>query len=76
MSSSWPISLQVGDISLRPLRFRDRAQWNQVRVENRDWLSQWEATIPHTGDDSYKELPSFFEMVKILNHEARHGRSF
>jgi len=76
MSSSWPIEIKGEGIALRPLRFRDRAKWNQVRVENRDWLSQWEATIPLTGDDSYKELPSFFEMVKILNHEARHGRSF
>jgi len=76
MKSSWPIQIKGEEISLRPLRFRDRAKWHQVRVENRDWLSQWEATIPLTGDDSYKELPSFFEMVKILNHEARQGRSF
>jgi ribosomal-protein-alanine N-acetyltransferase len=76
MSSSWPIEIKGVGIALRPLRFRDRAKWNQVRVENRDWLSQWEATIPLIGPESYTELPSFFEMVKILNHEARHGRSF
>jgi len=75
MKNSWPISITGHDIALRPLRFRDRAQWNQVRVENRDWLTQWEATIPLTGDESYKELPSFFEMVRILNHEARNARS-
>jgi ribosomal-protein-alanine N-acetyltransferase len=76
MKNSWPIEINGQDISLRPLRFRDRAQWNRVRAENREWLSPWEATIPPTSDDSYKELPSFFEMVKILNHEARNGRSF
>ena len=75
MKNSWPIEITGQDISLRPLRFRDRAQWNRVRAENREWLSPWEATIPLTSDDSYKELPSFFEMVKILNHEARNGRS-
>ena len=75
MKNSWPIEIKGQDISLRPLRFRDRAQWNRVRAENREWLSPWEATIPLTSDDSYKELPSFFEMVKILNHEARNGRS-
>jgi len=46
MKTSWPIEIHGVDISLRPLRFRDRAQWNRVRAENRDWLSPWEATIP------------------------------
>jgi len=76
MKSSWPIEIHGHDISLRPLRFRDRSQWNRVRVENREWLSPWEATIPQSGEESYNQLPSFFEMVKILNHEARNGRSF
>jgi len=75
MKNTWPIEIKGQDIFLRPLRFRDRAQWNRVRTENREWLSPWEATIPLTSQESYKELPSFFEMVKILNHEARNGRS-
>lgn len=76
MRSRWPIEIAGQEITLRPLRFRDRAQWNRVRVENREWLSPWEATIPPVGTESYSELPSFFGMVKILNHEARNGRSF
>jgi ribosomal-protein-alanine N-acetyltransferase len=76
MKSKWPIEIKGHEILLRPLRFRDRAKWNQVRVENRDWLSPWEATMPNSGEESYSQLPSFFEMVKILNYEARHGRSF
>lgn len=76
MKSSWPIEIHGHEISLRPLRFRDKAQWNRVRAENRDWLSPWEATIPQSGEDSYSQLPSFFEMVRILNSEARNGRSF
>ncbi len=75
MKSSWPIEINGHDISLRPLRFRDKTQWNRVRAENRDWLSPWEATIPHSGEESYNQLPSFFEMVRILNTEARSGRS-
>ena len=75
MNNRWPVLLQDQDIYLRPLRFRVRVQWNRVRAENREWLSPWEATIPPISQDSYKELPSFFEMVKILNHEARQGRS-
>ena len=76
MSTGWPTHLGNGEISLRPLRFRDRTAWNRVRVENREWLSPWEATIPAISEESYKELPSYYEMVRILNHEARHGRSF
>lgn len=76
MKSSWPVEIKGHEITLYPLRFRDRAQWNRVRAENRDWLSPWEATIPQSSGESYKHLPSFFEMVKILNVEARNGRSF
>jgi len=75
MSKGWPTVLENEEIFLRPLRVRDRKTWNRVRAENRDWLSPWEATIPTISEDSYKELPSYFEMVKILNHEARSGRS-
>ncbi len=76
MSTSWPVLLENEQIYFRPLRFRDRKIWNQVRAENRDWLSPWEATIPPISEESHKELPSYYEMVKILNHEARSGRSF
>ena len=76
MNNSWPVVLSDDQIFLRPLRFRDRLLWNRVRAENREWLSPWEATIPAVSEESYKELPTYFEMVKILNHEARQGRSF
>ena len=76
MSNSWPVVLKDDQIFLRPLRFRDRVLWNRVRAENREWLSPWEATIPAISEESYKELPTYFAMVKILNREARHGRSF
>jgi ribosomal-protein-alanine N-acetyltransferase len=61
------------------LRFRDRPRWNNVRAENRDWLSPWEATIPLIPGDAPENasrLPSYFEMVRTLNSEARSGRSF
>jgi ribosomal-protein-alanine N-acetyltransferase len=76
MSNSWPVVLKDDQIFLRPLRFRDRVLWNRVRAENREWLSPWEATIPAISEESYKELPTYFAMVKILNREARHSRSF
>jgi len=69
------------DVTLRPIRFRDKAQWNRVRAENRDWLTPWEATLPILPSTSpaYEDpaaRPSFFQMVQILRGEARSGRSY
>ena len=79
MKYLWPVALNGTDIELRPLRFRDRKRWNQVRAHNRDWLTPWEATIPILPGGSLldpMQLPSYFEMVRILNDEARKGHSF
>jgi ribosomal-protein-alanine N-acetyltransferase len=76
---SWPIKLHGTEIYLRPLRLRDRKKWLNVRAENREWLSPWEATLPFIpGSDVeslQKELPSFFRLVRTLNRESRDGRS-
>ena len=79
MSHHWPVVLKSEELSLQALRFRDRGRWNNVRAENRDWLTPWEATIPLIpGEDAQNpsHLPSYFEMVRTLNSEARNGRSF
>jgi ribosomal-protein-alanine N-acetyltransferase len=77
----WPIVLPGEEITLRAPRLRDRPQWNSVRAENKDWLSPWEATLPVLPHDSpaYEggdTRPSFYQMVRSLNHEARAGRSY
>ena len=81
MKRRWPVVLPGNGIYLRPLRFRDRTQWNTVRADNRDWLAPWEATIPlidpsHGEQLEMKQLPSYFEMLRTLNSEARNARSF
>ena len=79
MTYSWPVVLKSEALILQALRFRDRPRWNNVRAENRDWLSPWEATIPLIPGDAAENasrLPSYFEMVRTLNSEARSGRSF
>jgi ribosomal-protein-alanine N-acetyltransferase len=76
---SWPITLYATEIYLKPLRLRDRKKWLNVRAENREWLSPWEATLPIIpGSDKkslQKELPSFFKLVRSLNRESRELRS-
>ena len=80
MVHRWPIKITSDEICLKPLRFRDRERWNAVKAENRQWLAPWEATVPgieHHGDDlNQHELPSYFQMVRNINGEARNGRSF
>jgi len=75
----WPILLSDGELELRPLRLRDRMRWNRVRSKNREWLQQWEATLPTVTVGpaaSVPQLPSFFSMIATFNREARNGRSF
>ena len=62
-----------GELFLKPIRVRDKAQWDSVRAENRDWLSPWEATRPNI--DHKSALPSYYGMVMQLNREMRALRS-
>lgn len=65
----WPVTLTCGDLALRPIRYRDRGQWEAVRRRNSSWLSPWEASNPAPGG----YLPSFLEMVRYLRQQARMG---
>lgn len=81
MKNRWPVVLPGDGIYLQPLRIRDQSQWNTVRAHNRQWLAPWEATIPlidPTNDNQInaQQLPSYFEMVRNLNSEARNARAF
>jgi ribosomal-protein-alanine N-acetyltransferase len=52
---------------LRPIRYRDRAEWNEVRSRNTQWIGPWEATNPLPGSG----LPSYAAMIRSLNRQAR-----
>lgn len=72
----WPFVLTSEDLTLRPLRLRDRRKWDEVRAINREWLTPWEATRPTVpGASGDPELPSFFHMVATHNREGRARRS-
>ena len=66
---SWPVVIADRELLLRPFRFRDRSQWNDVRKVNAEWLAPWEATRPALDFDS--PLPTFYEMVRYYNKEGR-----
>ncbi|SEF02588.1 ribosomal-protein-alanine N-acetyltransferase [Arthrobacter alpinus] len=63
----WPVTLECGDLVLRPIKLRDKAEWTRVRAHNADWLQPWEASNPV----SQGQLPTFSGMVRVLNQQAR-----
>ena len=71
--NQWPLVLVEGELTLRPLRIRDRRAWLSVRRKNREWLTPWEATSPISEEN--RNLPTFIEMVQFHNREGRAGRS-
>lgn len=70
MSVGWPVELRHGEVVLRPLRRRDKAEWEAVRAYNREWLLPWEATSP---PGSPPGPPTFGALVRLLGSQARQG---
>jgi len=68
-SAIWPVTLECGDLTLRPIRYRDKKEWTEVRSRNSDWLAPWEASNPAPGG----RLPNYRQMVASLNLQARQG---
>ncbi|WP_441327436.1 GNAT family N-acetyltransferase [Kocuria sp.] len=58
-----------GDLLLRPMHLRDRAEWDAVRWHNRDWLAPWEGSQPEPSE----RLPSFRRFVREQHRDARAG---
>lgn len=68
----WPVVLTEGDVTLRPFRLRDAAQWSESRLVNEEWLRPWEPP----GPGSYPErngVAAFPAMVRVLRRRARDG---
>lgn len=67
----WPglrsLTLEHGDVLLRPIRYRDRSEWTQLRARNAAWLGPWDATDPRPGGIA----PSYGQMVQALRAQAR-----
>jgi [ribosomal protein S5]-alanine N-acetyltransferase len=57
-------------VILRPLRGRDRLEWEALRAENIDWLRPWEATSP---EPTVTRL-AFRQLVRQFDREASDGR--
>jgi [ribosomal protein S5]-alanine N-acetyltransferase len=71
MTPGWPATLQYGEVTLRPLRYRDARAWRAVRRRNAAWLRQWDATVPPGGSE---RPATFHTLVARLNRHARQGQ--
>lgn len=70
----WPARVVEGPLALRPLRLRDRAEWNHLRASNAAWLQRWEATIPRDGGPATPPI-TFGQYVRSQNRQARAGQA-
>ena len=71
------IELTNGEILLRPFVYGDAKQWRRVRALNKEWLEEWEASIPQSSKSDQLKMPlSFRKMVRSFAKETRAGRSF
>lgn len=72
MTKAWPVTLRAGDVRLRPLKTSDARRWQQLRIENQEWLAEWEATSPMP---SVEPPPTFRQSARRMIAEAREGRT-
>ena len=69
-AAGWPVVLQHGDVTLRPINLGDARAWKAARSANADWLRPWDATAPPGG----AERPSTFRsLIRRLARSARAG---
>ena len=64
---TWPVTLECGDLVLRPIRYRDRKEWSELRSRNDKWLAPWEASNPVPGGG----LPDYRQIEEIVAAAVR-----
>lgn len=72
MAITWPITLQAGEVILRPIARRDKKSWTEIKARNRDWLSPWEASNP----DGPTHIPTFTDVLRQSRKSAKAGSAF
>jgi len=72
LPTSWPVTVQHGNVKLAPLRYVHRRQWYEVRQRNTDWLAPWEATDP-----SGRPTPTTYgSMIRAYNRDGAAAVSY
>lgn len=61
------------ELTVRPLRASDAADWRRARRRNAAWLIPWDATVPPGADARPMSFP---QLVWRLRSQARAGTSY
>lgn len=75
MATMWPAEVSTvradgSIVRLRPLRGRDRREWESLRAANDAWLREWEATSPEPAPGRM----AFRQLVRYFDREGVAGR--
>ena len=73
MTSGWPAWLTAGEVTVRPLRYRDARAWRDARRRNASWLRPWDATAP---PGATARRSTFRSLVWRLHKQARAGATY
>lgn len=66
----WPFTLRAGELVLRPIRPGDRQRWEELKVVNAYWTTEWDATQP---PETTSQPRSFAAWARQMNRAARRG---
>ena len=69
----WPVVLQAGEITLRPIERKDAYPWEVARKRSAAWLHPWDATSP-PGTPSRPK--TYAKAIAQLRRAARDGIGF
>ena len=73
MTDGWPAWLTDGEVTVRPLAYRDARAWRDARRRSAAWLRPWDATVPPGAS----ARPSTFRaLVWRLHKQARAGSTY
>jgi len=67
----WPLTLRDGELTLRPLRRRDRVAFERLRERNAGWLRPWDASDPEAA----ARVLDFRTLRRWNQEQARLGAS-
>lgn len=66
------MTLEHGQVTLRPIAYSDSAAWRESRARNAEWLRPWDATVPPGAGG---RPATFRGMVRRLSKLARQDLS-
>ncbi len=73
ISQGWPARLRAGEVTVRPLSYRDAQAWRDARRRSAAWLRPWDATVPPGGN---ARPTTFRSLVRRLHRQARAGTTY